>query len=599
MKRLPLAVAYATLCVSLAACSSSDSPTPDTPTTPPDTPPTTPVVAHITPIEELNQGDDAVNSHADETDRAQLTMNYRTYTDITSSSLGVTKPHYTRIKKLKDGSYILFYHQNQIGADCYYATSTDLLHWSFGQQLFSRYSITDSSGNKNERRYANCDALVLSNGDIVAVASFRANNGYRSLPKDAGIELRRSTDNGRTWSAPIQIYQGVNWEPYLLEPSPGVLQCYFTDSSRTGTEGADTGTAMVTSADNGLTWSPALGADPLYVLRMKWQKDGKTYFNHQMPSVIRLNGGNMLAAAMETHAPAGYFISLAHSHEDGQWDKLTKNDEGPADSQNLYFSGCAPYLTQFPSGETALSYNSGSKYYLKLGDAQARKFYEAICPFSGSGFWGTLQLIDSHRLIGMMPNTGAGTVMMAQFVLNHRIKATQRTVTVDGGNAEWSTRDDALFVGSKSLTQGTLRCSQDANNIYLLVETRDMTPQINDRTIVMIGSENAKHELAEGSLRLLISTSGLVTAESYQGTWKTYAQKKDLSVKTSVCNGKNTGKEEFFGYVTEIAIPRKALNIQNGRLIVNLGVRDGSGDLDALANMESTNTQKWMVISGL
>ena len=86
MKRLPLAVAYATLCVSLAACSSSDSPTPDTPTTPPDTPPTTPVVAHITPIEELNQGDDAVNSHADETDRAQLTMNYRTYTDITSSS---------------------------------------------------------------------------------------------------------------------------------------------------------------------------------------------------------------------------------------------------------------------------------------------------------------------------------------------------------------------------------------------------------------------------------------------------------------------------------------------------------------------------------
>lgn len=78
--------------------------------------------------------------------------------------------------------------------------------------------------------------------------------------KDAGIELRRSTDNGVTWSEPVKIYQGVNWEPFLLELPTGELHCYFTDSSRTGLEGhdTDTGTAMVVSADGGKTWSPDL-----------------------------------------------------------------------------------------------------------------------------------------------------------------------------------------------------------------------------------------------------------------------------------------------------------------------------------------------------
>ena len=43
--------------------------------------------------------------------------------------------------------------------------------------------------------------------------------------------MRRSTDNGVTWSEPVSVYQGVNWEPYLLELSSGEIHCYFTDSS--------------------------------------------------------------------------------------------------------------------------------------------------------------------------------------------------------------------------------------------------------------------------------------------------------------------------------------------------------------------------------
>lgn len=72
---------------------------------------------------------------------------------------------------------------------------------------------------------------------------------------------------------------------------------------------------------------------------MKWEQDGKTYFNHQMPSVIQLKGSDELAAAVETNNRGTYYISLAYSGEDGEWDHLDADQEGPADSDNLSFLG--------------------------------------------------------------------------------------------------------------------------------------------------------------------------------------------------------------------------------------------------------------------
>ena len=65
----------------------------------------------------------------------------------------------------------------------------------------------------------------------------------------------------------------------------------------------------------------------------------------------------------------------------------------------------------------------------------------------------------SHTLVGTNIKAKEGPVQMAQFVLNHRIDAVKRKVTIDGNNKEWANTDHALFVGSKSQAQGTLRCS--------------------------------------------------------------------------------------------------------------------------------------------
>lgn len=550
----------------------------------------------ITLIDKLNQGTPTINSHADITSRSSLKMNYRTYVNLGQGSLGVAKPNYPRVKKTANGNYIMFFHNNQIGASCYYAISADLKAWSSKGRIFENYSIIDNDGEKNERRFSNADALVLSNGDIIVVASYRADKNYKIKPLDAGIIMRRSTDNGVTWGSPTEIYQGVNWEPYLLQLPSGEIHCYFTDSSRTYIEGTDTGTALIVSNDNGQTWTPSFGNTPYYVIRTMHKKDGKTYFNNQMPSVIKLNESNELAAAVEANI-GGYHISFAYSGEDGEWKHLNPEEEGPEKRNDLAFEGAAPYLIQFPSGETVVSYNKSSTYFMKIGDAKAHNFGDPYAPFPGKGFWGTLERTDNHQLIGAMPNSTDGTVMLAQFILNHGITATNRSVNVDGDNSEWADTDHAIFVGEKSQAQATLRCSSGKDNIYFLVEVLDKSISKSDYVNIYISPVTDDNLLTKEACRIRVSYDGIRSTDIYSGDWVN----TDLGIlaNTSYHGSISDDNDEDYGYIAEISIPRSKLNIKSGEVLVNFSIFDSRGGGDAVCDISSTNTAKWIPITGL
>ena len=89
--------------------------------------------------------------------------------------------------------------------------------------------------------FSSADAIVLSNGDVLAFAAFRLNKGFRLNNLNNGIMMRRSSDNGRTWSEPQVIYRGTTWEPSALQLSTGEIHVYFTSSDpNTG----DSGTAL-------------------------------------------------------------------------------------------------------------------------------------------------------------------------------------------------------------------------------------------------------------------------------------------------------------------------------------------------------------------
>lgn len=555
-----------------------------------------PTALHITPIEKLNQGAATVNSHVDFTARSSLKMNFRSYVHLGQNSLGVGKPNYPRVKKMANGSYIMFFHNNQIGASCDYAVSEDLKTWNAKGKIYKNYSIIDSKGEENERRFSTCDAVVLANGDILAVASYRANIGYRERPLDAGLVLRRSTDNGNTWSDPMEIYRGVNWEPYLLQLPSGEIHCYFTDSDRTLIEGTDTGTAMVVSNDNGNTWAPSFGTAPYYVLRTKHIKDGKTYFNNQMPSVIQLNNSNEMAAALEANIGGNYNISFGYSGEDGQWTHLAVDEEGPEDRNDLAFRGAAPYLRQFLSGETVLSYNLSSKFHLKIGDTRARQFGEAYTPFSG-GYWGALELVDNHQIIGVFPNTSKGEIMLSTFILNHQVTAAQRNVQVDGDNSEWKDTDEALFVGEKSQAQATLRAASSNDSLYFLVEVLDNAITEDDYATVFINSNINSDMLSNDAFRIRVSPNGMKSTDVYNGDWT--SADLGLVAKVAYPDSTSNGTDQDQGYIVELAIPRSKLKINSEQVLLNFAITNSESGEDAIVNTSSQSTAMWIPLTGL
>ncbi len=548
----------------------------------------------LTPIENLNQGTPVVNSHGEFTSRSSLMMNYRSYVEIGSDATKVAAPVYPRVRKMANGSYILFYQNNQIGADSYYIRSSDLQTWTGGDRVFARHPIVDSSGESNERRFSTCNVLVLANGDVIAVASYRANRNYRDLPLDNGLILSRSTDNGETWSEPVEIYQGTNWEPHLLQLPSGEIHCYFTDS-RTHIAEYNTGTALIVSNDNGQTWTPSFGNAPYRVIRQQFgEQSGVGLFTDQMPGVIKLNNSNELAAAMESYNNASnYYLSLAYSGTDGEWTHLLETEEGPADRNNYIFAGAAPSLAQFPSGETVLSYNTASLFSMRLGDTTARTFGEPYTPFSKTGYWSTIAIIDPHQLIGSMHTSGA--LMLARFSLNHRIAATHRTVSVNGDNADWADTDEALFVGQKSQAQATLRCSSDENNLYFLVEVLDEEISQDDYVSIFLSPPTSNGQLNADARRIRVSHSGLKSTDSYGGGW--LETDMDVSVGSSYDGTLSDNSDTDHGYLVEIAVPKSEFNLSAGDLLVNFSLFDTQGGEDAIAGTAGNSTDRWIPLS--
>ena len=170
-------------------------------------------------------------------------------------------------------------------------------------------------GDSDVIRYVNMDAVVLPDGEILAVCSYRASSHY-DRGVGGGLKLIRSKDNGRTWSAPEIIYEGLNWEAYLLLlPDQRTIHCYFTDAIP---QSRNSGTSLITSTDKGVTWSgksricrqykydytcpvhdPAAVGAPCPPDCPKMEFLGQKIYTDQMPCFRVLNDGKTIAGFME------------------------------------------------------------------------------------------------------------------------------------------------------------------------------------------------------------------------------------------------------------------------------------------------------------
>ena len=576
--------------------------------------PADPASLAITSIQKLNAAEPVVNDHAEDWQYSQLEPNFREYVELQESVLKTNVANYPRIKKVTDDRYLLFYQDAQTAKNIYYTSSTDLQEWEFGKKLFSSRNIT-VNGENDTLCFSTCDALVLQNGDIMAIASFRSGRNFRRTNEYNGLMMRISSDGGETWGEEQIIYKGSNWEPQILQLPSREIQVYFTHGGPkiqpqmeagipTSEMVPSSGTAIIRSYDNGQTWDPYVMEPPYAAWRVSQQythtKNGIKVFTDQMPCAILLNNTNTIALATESKFLEGneevYYITMAYS--DDNWaQELGIDEEGPADKQENMYLGAAPYLKQFPSGETILSNNRQSKFQIRLGDSLARDFGDPINPLAGTGYWGSLEVIRSHTVVGTMAyarklgDKNQNRIMISQNYLNHRIDVPEAEIAIDGSNTEWAAYTDALFVGSDSQAQVSVRPVQDEENVSFLLEVLDSDLNQGDAVELYLSAGEGE-TLDETSFRLTVEPDGTVETARFDGT--DFAAVEDAAVKSAVTLQGTVGDGgEDTGYLAEVSIPRSLLGADGGTLRCHIVLHNQ--DTGAVPVEDKLGESRWNV----
>ena len=522
-----------------------------------------------------------LDSHAAD-GKACLEASYRENYEFTNSLLKATKPYYPRIKKMADGRYVMFYQQGQHSWNTYVTTGDEIGKWKTPTVLFAQQSLPEVG---DTRCYMTCDGVVLSNGDILAVASFRANKLYTKRPELGGLAMRRSSDNGKTWTPIEVIYVGVNWEPYVYQTKSGEVQVFFTQISpkiaQENTTGSS-GVGMIRSTDGGKTWTPNVTEAPYrahtVAQLLTKTENGVKIFSDQMPSVIELHSGKM-AMAVEDRYPAAsgkdtYSLSMIYS-EDNWASSVGYDEQGPKNRKTKMFSAAGPYLAQFPSGEVLLTYHWANALYYRFSNGDATGYAAAQKAFSDCGFWGS-SLIDGDRRVIIATNkrTNAGesnetdTLRVARFYLNHALTAKKHTVTVDGRSGEWDENTETFFLGSESQAQTSIGTAYDGEYFYLLAETLDQYVTSGDKVAFYLSNG------ARAFYRILVNADGTATVsydDGSAGFGASLKEKKDADVLTAAAvSGKIDDPEGTDnGYVIEVAIPASQIDLSKGKLSFN------------------------------
>ncbi|WP_069115159.1 sialidase family protein [Jiangella alba] len=452
---------------------------------------------------------------------ASLEFDQRAYVELDAALLHTQKATYPRIKKLPDGRYLLLYQDAQIGWNIFWSLSDDLRSWSDPQKLFAAHKVMDG---QDDQAYSTADAVILANGDILAVCSYRASKNFYKIWDVSGLALRRSTDNGATWDDERVIYVGPNWEPYLCQLASGEVQVYFSHiAPKMAVENTphSSGVAIIRSFDDGATWVPDVVAYPYAADRVAQQyrttsENGVKMFTDQMPSAIETGPPGRIALAVESAQPDGGPMRISLIHTDRNWpDTLDMDETGPADRVNSIFPGAAPYLAQFPTGETVLAYNTSSRQYLRLGDSEARTFGEPHDYLPGTGYWGSIELTGDQTLVSSMAyvkSTG-NALMIGTLHLNRALTVHQFPRRATADLRVWPESSSRLFLGGDSQAQVTIRAGRHGSTLLLRLERRDDHLVDGDAVTIYLASRRTPGR----RLRLTVDGQGAVGVAAFAG----------------------------------------------------------------------------------
>ena len=462
----------------------------------------------------------------------------------------------------------------------------------------------------NTNNVPNCvpDMIQLRDGTIIVAYNPRPSTPYTD-DRRFSIRLKRSTDNGRTWSKEIVVYDGGStfetgcWEPCLLELPSGELQLYFADESPYD-KNADQQISICRSFDKGLTWSA-----PACVSYRAGYRDG-------MPVPVLLSDSTTIAVAIEDNG-WGYndFVpTIVRTTLSRNWNSFVPASSTYRTKAIDYkycpvATGGAPYLRVLPNGETVLSHQSPYDHsgkpdmYVYVGNSSARNFKAMSSPFpvpqDQQALWNSLAVIDTGVVVAVSGYSGG--IKMVKGYPKHQLEVPYGHPAVDGtrtiSEGYFSSKAEQILMGSETETYTYADLAYDEDSLYVICRVYDkkLVYSGEHADIVSIGieTESAPYTTPQlTSFRYDISPDA--TFHLYRGTGAAWEVQEKSSSHLAFRRTSSV-------YTFEMAVPWSELGQENAPLgnamTFNIQVTNGDGTshvVECIADTKPNGPYTWM-----
>jgi len=526
----------------------------------------------------LQQAFNAAGQEAD----VRISWDYNTYqemTDVYVANKDTTVPnlHYPRVKKLSDGSLLMTFSNHHFGWNIYVRRSEDNgKTWSDAQMLREQFPSTSTVG-EDETVFVNPDFIELEDGRILLAYQWRYKQGYYDIPntnENCGVEIMFSSDKGKTFSAPREVYRGRCWEPAMLQLPTGEIHMYITSSQDVVDKVSYPRTVVIRSFDGGETWQGK---------KMTTYRDAETisrtvderFAYDGMPTAVWLDDNNGIAVPVEVWSgklAVDQTPVIVKTPADVNWrgdqEKIIK--EGGPDypykkQLNKDFVGFGPYSAKLGTGEVVVlsngTYKGQQGIWTFIGDKKADNFRYATSPFVGH--WGSIDYIGNNRVIasGTSNYTDAAKTERAKVVLmTGRLNYSKNIPTGDLTMPPLADFDrdsnDYWFLGK--LTQASTFTNFGYTDQHLVIGTYyydtnlvAFTPENSDASVLLL-SRNTK-EGAKNNYKIVVNAAGnyLVYREE-NFSWRLLH--KGITPDVEVAGTINREDDEDLGYSAKVKI---------------------------------------------
>lgn len=495
--------------------------------------------------------------------------NSRIYWDINSKTTLFPSGNYARIIQLQDGKLMAVAEAGG-GISVAYSLNGGT-SWSSPELV-----VRSAPGVP----YAVPDAVQLNDGTILIGFNPRPSAPY-SDDRRFGIRAIRSTDEGKTWSNPIFIYDAQStfadgcWEPCFLELPSGEIQCYFANENNFQTSNEQE-ISMCRSFDGGLTWS-----QPSRICYRAGTRDG-------MPVPILTENDEIVVIIEDNGQPGrnGFRATTVRTPLAENWstwvDATSQRREMIfADDAEKAFISAAPYLRKLGKDETIASWQGdrgdrqgkGEDHFdmfVAVGDADARNFRAVSQPFglslSQHGLWNSVSALDDGSVFALSSigdaNHGNAINVMKGYAMKG-FSANFGTPVIDASfsGENWTKKSaQQVFLGSTATrNRATMDFLYDNENLYFYARVVDRaiyTDKVdNDGITLALDVDNCCDTYPQnGMFRIFMDVNG--SLKLYEGNAHRW---NELDVPETIHYSVNV-KSSY--YDMEIAIPWKVLGCE-------------------------------------